>query len=501
MVRSACPMVRMPNASRLRWPSRVGVVLVALACLLGPLAVPAHAQKGIGKGSPQRFTFNIAPNTPLTELLPEAPVGFAAPLPWLVDELTQVPEVLFEKLGPTTGGLAEERVAHAIAKINHVNQKGMDQFMTELRARRPDLAGLPFAMGETCRQGKDRRWVFGQELALVRVAMPGGVGVAMPGGMGVNGSPIPEQPLDAKAFWSKYAAVRQNLLRDVPAGVKADAQEDARARIAALMQVMGPERQAVQTGLVEHLAGIAHPEATRALLRLAVFSFDQDIRRPALAALEGRAKADCTDVLLAGLRYPWPAIARNAGDAIVQLRRSDLVPQLVAILDEPDPRAPIDIEVNGKKTRAVRELVRLNHHRNCLLCHAPANTPDVTSEIVTGAVPIPGQPLSPQAQGYDPQTSPDLLVRVDVTYLRQDFSLLQPVKFTAPWPQQQRFDFLVRTRAITADEAQLYRQWRRQRGPGFLAPHQQATLAALRGLTGLDVAEPTAQAWRAALGN
>jgi len=88
---------------------------------------------------------------------------------------------------------------------------------------------------------------------------------------------------------------------------------------------------------------------------------------------------------------------------------------------------------------------------------------------------------------------------VDVTYLRQDFSLLQPVADADPWPQMQRFDFLVRTRTLSEEEAQSYRDKLQPREPGVLSPYHRAALAALRELTGRDT-EPTPQAWRRLLG-
>ena len=57
------------------------------------------------------------------------------------------------------------------------------------------------------------------------------------------------------------------------------------------------------------------------------------------------------------------------------------------MLDDPDPRAPVVWEENKKRVQEVRELVRVNHHRNCLLCHAPANTGNVASDTLTAAVP------------------------------------------------------------------------------------------------------------------
>jgi hypothetical protein len=86
-------------------------------------------------------------------------------------------------------------------------------------------------------------------------------------------------------------------------------------------------------------------------------------------------------------------------------------------------------------------------------------------------------------------------VRVDVTYLRQDFSLLQPVADANPWPEMQRFDFLVRTRVLTESEAATYAERLGPTEPSRPSPYRRALLTALRGLTGRDTG-PTADAWR-----
>ena len=166
-----------------------------------------------------------------------------------------------------------------------------------------------------------------------------------------------------------------------------------------------------------------------------------------MEALQVRRERDYTDMLLKGLRYPWPAVARRSADAVAKLGRTDLAPQLVALLDEPDPRvARARQEIDDKSALVVRELVRVNHNRNCLLCHSPGNTDGVSADTLRAPIPLPTEPLSPPANGYQ-SSSPDLAVRIDVTYLREDFSLLQPVEDANPWPEMQRFDFLVRTRA------------------------------------------------------
>jgi hypothetical protein len=143
--------------------------------------------------------------------------------------------------------------------------------------------------------------------------------------------------------------------------------------------------------------------------------------------------------------------------------------------------------------------VRINHHRNCLLCHAPGNTTNIPGDAPTAGVQVPGEPLPVPSDDYN-QSVPDILVRLDMTYLRQDFSVMQVVEGADPWPEMQRFDFLVRTRALTEDQARTYSEKLNQREPGQQSPYRRAILTALRELTGKD-AEPTPEAWRKLLGS
>jgi hypothetical protein len=78
---------------------------------------------------------------------------------------------------------------------------------------------------------------------------------------------------------------------------------------------------------------------------------------------------------------------------------------------------------------------------------------------------------------------------VDVTYLRQDFSMML---------FGERYDFLVRSRSLTAEEAEVYREALRKATPGPQSPQRHAALAALRKLTGRD-AGLTSEAWRKTL--
>ena len=76
----------------------------------------------------------------------------------------------------------------------------------------------------------------------------------------------------------------------------------------------------------------------------------------------------------------------------------------------------------------------------------------VPLSIGLAQVPTPDQPLPSPSEGYD-NSIPEVLVRLEVTYLRQDFSLLQPVADANAWPEMQRFDSLVRTRTLSEQEA------------------------------------------------
>jgi len=81
-------------------------------------------------------------------------------------------------------------------------------------------------------------------------------------------------------------------------------------------------------------------------------------------------------------------------------------------------------------------------------------------------------------------------VHADETYLRQDFSVPQPVTNPSPWPAFQRFDYLVRTRALTFEEEIFGKV-----NEPMAGRHRQAILFALRELTGTDAGR-TATAWR-----
>jgi hypothetical protein len=151
-------------------------------------------------------------------------------------------------------------------------------------------------------------------------------------------------------------------------------------------------------------------------------------------------------------------------------------------------------EVDGKPVLEVRELVKVNHHRNCLLCHAPANaTPGANR--VTGTIPTPGEPLPP-SQVYYSNPPRDMVVRADVTYLRQDFSMMVRVLDAEPWPMRQRFDFLVRSRVVGEEEAAVFQEKLGKQTREELTPYEKSISIALAQMTGRTPTTLTASAWR-----
>jgi hypothetical protein len=337
---------------------------------------------------------------------------------------------------PPNGTEAPEgrfQVASALGKIRHINQKKVDAYMELLLSRRSDLAGLPFVLGDACRRKGESKDQFAATTNKIR--------------------DIQRSHIDG---WKMTEVAKMLETQRPPAAVQ----------VAALWQMVAAEREGDRLELVKYLHGsLPEVDAARALAKLAIFSEEDRIRSAALDALKTRREQNYVDILIKGLSYPWPAVAERASAAIARLGRADLAPHLQEVLKRPDPRAPQTSLVDGKPRTVVRELVRINHLRNCMLCHAPApangqvgvaalavalNGTDSTAEV-----PIPGEAIQ---RFYGHESIPELRVRFDVTYLRQDFSVLLPVANAEPWPNMQRFDFVVRTREVNEQEARTRRE-------------------------------------------
>jgi HEAT repeats len=420
---------------------------------------------------PQTETTSRAPLPSLGSVLSDTGLSKT-----LLAQLDSVPEIAL--LAPPSKNLSTEDARKGIADQMRVmrdhNRNAEDGFVRHLMKERSDLAGLPFLLGGSCRLDAQMTNLFRQASITVRraAAAPRSSQTAY-----VSAAPGPI----ANRFWYDWT-VRHGESSKTPTKRQS-------CGIAALVQILGDADRDQRNYLVDLLANIDQADATKALVRYALYDSDCTIRREATYALHKRPVSETLPPLLRGFRHPWPAAAQHAGQALVEMHLTEAVPGLIEFLDEPDPAAPVALEVNGKKSLAVREMVRINHLRNCQLCHAPGDD----RAVLQVRVPSPAEPAPPSfsLEYYGSEESRDIVVRADVTYLRQDFSLMQKVANADPWPDKQRFDFLVRNKPISQEEAAQL-----QKVNGRSLQHEFA-LATLRQLTGQDHGNSAAD-WRRA---
>jgi hypothetical protein len=373
----------------------------------------------------------------------------------LRQQLVMVPEVRLDAVPNTSQRLIQT----ARVSVN----KGVD-VAAQLLFQRPDLAGLPHRMGMECRTGKESA----ENLQALSRKLRSHLDAAVPASVPADPRPDP------------------NLLRNrlLAADGKGWAQAEA---LPALLQLLMAENKNVRLILVELLARIPGKQSSEALARRAVFDLHHEVRSAAAHALFQRPGQDYSGILVEALQYPWAPAAEHAAEAMVALKRRDLVTELIPLLDARGPDEPFYQKVApNKSVRVVRELVRINHLSNCLLCHPPSFA---QTDLVRGLVPAPGRSLGSSPSSYSGPSG--TFVRADVTYVKQDFSVPQPVPNADPWPSHQRFDYLVRLRPTPLFWPGAGETWSR---PGD-SPHRKAVQFALRELTGID-AGPQASGWK-----
>lgn len=371
---------------------------------------------------------------------------------------------------------SKQRLQTLIRQIKDENNVERDRFLVNQIKHRPELRGLPFVMGDACRMDQEKSRTFQNTVEAVRTSFD----ADQPRFGGAK------QDLEHSGFWGMYTA-------------RSSGDSMSTAGIAALSQMLAPERMSLRATYVQRLGSSQRQEAIVALARSAVFDPDGDVRNLAIKGLKGqdRFQQETGEILMRGVRYPMTSVSRNAAQAIVMLDRKDLLTALAAFMDDPAPGDPEPQKVDGQDVCVVREVVRINHHRNCLLCHPPAQSGQ--PQEVPGVMPIPGSPFpqSPSEAYGAAQSTGDPMVRADTTYLRQDFSMMLPVENAHPWPEKQRFDFLVRERVVEGKELDDLRKIAESRQG--LSENHQSVLLALRRLTGQDAA-PNRAAWERVIG-
>ncbi|MCI0455503.1 MAG: HEAT repeat domain-containing protein, partial [Gemmataceae bacterium] len=313
-----------------------------------------------------------------------------------------------------------------VTKAARTSERSAPHLTPELVSQRPELAGLPLRMGADCHLGKEAA----ENLQALAHKLRTHLDICIP----KDNSPDPRV----------NTTLLRRKLRETASGASCEwLQPEA---LPTLVQMLQVENKPSRLLLIELLAQVHDPAASVALAQRALFDLSAEVRRAALQALAERPRDEYRDVLLAGFRYPWPPVADHAAEALVALQDREAVPRLLSLLQEADPTAYSE---KGTRTLFVRELVRINHLGNCRLCHAPSLS---VNDPVRGQVPTPGQPLGPPTGGHSYGGNTGNFVRADITYLKQDFSVFQPVEKPGAWPTTQRYDYLVRTRPLTVDD-------------------------------------------------
>lgn len=331
------------------------------------------------------------------------------------------------------------------------------QPVLDVIAGRADLKGLPVRKGSECQSGAKAAEVMARFSSELRTGF-------------------------ARRGWGreKPASSSVEIERGQELVKFLQCQKDWRTEegIPALEQMLQAESTPVRQEMVAMLASIKGEKASAALARRAVFDLSAEVREAAVKALAKRPRQECRPVLLDGLRYPWAPAADHAAEALVSLNDHESVFALAGLLDEPDPAAPVR---DKDKKWTVTEVVRVNHLRNCLLCHAPSFD---ARQPIRGLVPEKGQPVPVIYH----ESKEGTFVRADVVYLKQDFSLTRPVTDAAPWPTMQRLDYLTRQRELTKEEVKNLPSPKDEKAPPAY-PQRQAVLWALRELTGEDAGD------------
>jgi len=287
---------------------------------------------------------------------------------------------------------------------------------------RPDLAELPFIMGP--------RTLLGRESADNLNALSGKFRTGLVKCIAA-GDPRPDP------------ALVEAWLLD---GGKVKAEWRTAAAIPCLRQMLPGEMAAVRRIACEVYRTIEGPEALDGLIAAAVFDTDFETRNAAVFALSERPRDQVIPKLIEMMDYPWVRAVEHTIEALIALKADTAAGPLAVFLDRPHPAAPASVVVGAASQTVRKEMVKTNHARNCMLCHAPSFD---ASDKVRASIPDPTRPLTVAAYYSSSQD----FVRADTTFLRQDFSVVQPVANPGPWPTHQRYDYLIAFRNATENEA------------------------------------------------
>ena len=338
--------------------------------------------------------------------------------------------------------------------------------MVSLLANRTDLQGLDFVMGDACHLEEHDAETMGDVSQ-----MAGRV-------LGLF------DPFGSRDF-SNHGQRRLNAVKRVIDQVANG--ENPEQGLTTLDQMLQMERPELRLELVKALRINQSSTAAGLLACYAKYDLAPSVRAAATDALRSFPPASYRTKLLDGFAYPWAEVAKHSAEALVRLNDQQSVTQLVSLLKAPDPRAPRE---SLKGDYSQREMVAINHMKNCALCHADSQD---TQDFGRGRIPTWEKRL-PQ-QYYREESG--AMVRADVTYLRQDFSVVQKVENAAPWPTNQRFDYVVRNKQLSKEEFLA----EKEKYSDHENEYHSAIDMVLRMLTGHDPKDSSYATWQALVSN
>ena len=345
-------------------------------------------------------------------------------------------------------------------------RKGSFEPLKEMLVDREDLKGLPLVMkDDECRMDEKQ----GLEMNAVSTTV---------------GPILSRFDSFASRNFGMHSEGRRMLLEQQINNVKSvfSRMSDSPQSLLTIDQMLQIEDAGLRIELVKLLEESRSPMSANLLASYAKFDLSARVRILATSALSGFPRSFYRESLHDGLRYPWPEAARHSAEALVRLNDVESIPTLVDMLKEPDPRVPI--QKNDQYVR--KELVAINHLRNCMLCHA-----DSQRVADKGQAPVPAWDKELPRTYYSFRSPGLLMARADITYMRQDFSVVQSVEFAKPWPENQRFDYVVQNRKVTKEE---FDQRKDQKTTDSSA-YEQAIVFALQKLTGKKAPDNSHESW------
>ena len=343
-------------------------------------------------------------------------------------------------------------------------------------SEREDLQALPLTMDDQCRANHEEasaiESVSGTLGRLISEASGGARGVTLrnSGNAALRSKKIKEN--QDKALAQLRALVRP---------------ESPPQYLKTTDQILQAQHRQDRLELINTLKGNDNSTAINLLAKRAKYDLSSDVRMSATNALAEFSRDRYRAELLAGLAYPWHVVAQHSAEALVRLDDKEAIPELVEMLDLPHPTAPVEIEPD-KFVQPT--LVAINHMRNCLLCHAPSLS---RKDRATGTVPNWDRPIP---RRYYSSGDPKFVsVRADITYLKQDFSVVQPVVNHGPWPDKQRFDFVVQQKPLKPSKVdRTKRKFAKAKNL-----NREAIVFALQKLTNQSPEDNSSEAWKAIL--